>query len=49
MLVQLAEPLRELNTIFQRSREHLIAFVAIAFTSILSRRLTRKGAEKFSA
>jgi hypothetical protein len=38
-----------LNTIFQRSREHLIAFVAIAFTSILSRRLKRQAAEKFSA
>jgi transposase len=29
---------RRLNTIFERSREHLIAFVAIAFISILSRR-----------
>jgi transposase len=30
---------RRLNTIFERSKEHLIAFVAIAFISILSRRL----------
>jgi hypothetical protein len=28
---------RRLNTIFERSKEHLIAFVAIAFISILSR------------
>jgi hypothetical protein len=30
---------RRLNTIFERSKDHLIAFVAIAFISILSRRL----------
>jgi hypothetical protein len=30
-----------LNTIFERSKEHLIAFVAIASISILSRRLKR--------
>src|SRR5689334_7027002 len=32
---------RRLNTIFERSREHLIAFIAIAFISILSRRMRR--------
>src|SRR3954453_14764082 len=32
---------RRLNTIFERSKEHLIAFVVIAFISILSRRLKR--------
>ena len=32
---------RRLNTIFERSKEHLIAFVAIAFISILSRRMRR--------
>jgi transposase len=32
---------RRLNTIFERSKEHLIAFVAIAFISILARRLKR--------
>jgi hypothetical protein len=32
---------RRLNTIFERSKEHLIAFVAIALISILARRLTR--------
>jgi len=32
---------RRLNTIFERSKEHLIAFVEIAFISILSRRLRR--------
>jgi transposase len=31
---------RRLNAIFERSKEHLIAFVAIAFISILSRRLS---------
>jgi hypothetical protein len=30
-----------LNTIFERSKEHLIAFVAIAFISMLARRLKR--------
>jgi hypothetical protein len=29
---------RRLNTILERSKEHLVAFVAIAFISILSRR-----------
>jgi hypothetical protein len=32
---------RRLNTIFERSKEPLIAFVAIAFISILARRLKR--------
>jgi hypothetical protein len=38
-----------LNTIFERSNEHLIAFVAIAFISILSRRFERLVAEELSA
>jgi transposase len=37
---------RRLNTIFERSKEHRIAFVAIAFISILSRRLKRLVAEE---
>jgi transposase len=40
---------RRLNTVLERSKEHLIAFVAIAFISILSRRLTRLVAEEPSA
>jgi transposase len=32
---------RRLNTIFDRTKEHLVAFVQIAFISILSRRLKR--------
>jgi hypothetical protein len=40
---------RRLNTIFERSKEHLIAFVAIAFNSILSRRLRRLVVEELSA
>jgi hypothetical protein len=39
---------RRLNTIFERSKEHLIASVAIAFIPILSRRPKRQVAEKFS-
>jgi len=38
-----------LNTLFARSKEHLIAFVVIAFISILSRRLKRLVVEEFSA
>jgi hypothetical protein len=38
-----------LNTIVERSKEHLSAFVAIAFISILSRRLKRLVAEEISA
>ena len=40
---------RRLNTIFERSKEHLIAFVAIAFISILSRRMKRLVTEELSA
>src|SRR3984957_1834449 len=40
---------RGLNTIFERSKEHLIAFVAIAFFSILSRRMRRLVTEEVSA
>ena len=40
---------RRLNTIFERSKEHLIAIVAIAFISILSRRLKRLVVEELSA
>src|SRR5271157_2877640 len=40
---------RRLNIIFERSKEHLIAFVAIAFISILSRRLKRLVVEELSA
>jgi hypothetical protein len=38
-----------LNTIFERSKHHLVAFVAIAFISILAQRLKRIVAEDFSA
>jgi hypothetical protein len=34
---------------FERLKEHLIAFVAIAFVSILARRLKRVVAEKLGA
>jgi hypothetical protein len=37
-----------LNTIVERSKEHRIAFIAIAFISILSRRLKRLVIEEFS-
>jgi hypothetical protein len=37
-----------LNTIFERSKAHLIAFVAITFISILARRLKRLVAEELS-
>jgi transposase len=40
---------RRLNTIFERSKEHLVAFVAIAFISILARRLKRLVVEECSA
>jgi hypothetical protein len=40
---------RRLNTIFERSKDHLIAFVAIAFISILARRLKRLVVEDLSA
>jgi len=32
---------RRLNTIFERTEAHLVAFIEIAFISILSRRLVR--------
>jgi hypothetical protein len=38
-----------LNTIFERSKDHLVAFVAIAFISVLPRRLKRLVAEDLSA
>jgi transposase len=40
---------RRLNTIFERTKEHLVAFVEIAFISILSRRLARLETETVSA
>jgi hypothetical protein len=40
---------RRLNTIFERSKEHLIVFVATSFISILSRRLKRLVVEELSA
>jgi transposase len=40
---------RRLNTIFERTKEHLIAFIEIAFVSILSRRLKRLVAEELGA
>ena len=40
---------RRLNTIFERSKDHLLAFVAIAFISILARRLKRLVVEELSA
>jgi hypothetical protein len=40
---------RRLNTIFERPKEHLIAFVSIAFISILSRRLKRLVVEELNA
>ena len=40
---------RRLNIIFERSKEHLIAFVAIAFISILARRLKRLVVEECNA
>jgi transposase len=40
---------RRLNTIFDRTKEHLIAFIEIAFISILSRRLARLSTQEISA
>jgi transposase len=40
---------RRLNTIVERSKEHLIAFVEIALISILSRRRKRLIVEELSA
>ena len=39
---------RRLNTIFERTKEHLTAFIEIAFISILSRRLTRLDTQQIS-
>jgi hypothetical protein len=40
---------RRLNTVVERSNEHPVAFVAIAFISILSRRLKPLVVEELSA
>jgi transposase len=40
---------RRLNTIFERTKEHLVAFIEIAFVSILSRRLKRLATDEISA
>jgi hypothetical protein len=40
---------RRLNTIVERSKVHLIAFVEIVFISILSRRLKRFVVKELSA
>jgi hypothetical protein len=38
-----------LNTIFERTKEHLVAFIQIAFVSILSRRIKRLVTEELCA
>jgi hypothetical protein len=40
---------RRVNTIFERSKEHLVAFAAIDFISILFRRLKRLVVEEVCA
>jgi hypothetical protein len=40
---------RRLNTIFERTEGHLVAFIEIAFVSILSRRLIRLVPQEISA
>lgn len=40
---------RRLNITFERTEAHLVAFIEIAFISILSRRLVRLAAQKISA
>jgi hypothetical protein len=40
---------RRLNTIFERTEGHLVAFIEIAFISILSRRLARLAIQEISA
>jgi len=40
---------RRLNKIFERTKEHLVAFIEIAFVSILSRRLKRLVTDELSA
>ena len=37
------------HTIFERTKEHLVAFIEIAFVSILSRRLKRLASQDVSA
>jgi hypothetical protein len=37
-----------LNTIFERTEAHLVAFIEIAFISILSRRLARLASPQIS-
>ena len=37
------------HTIFERTKEHLVAFIEIAFISILSRRLARLASQQISA
>jgi hypothetical protein len=37
------------HTIFERTQEHLVAFIEIAFISILSRRLVRLGTQEITA
>ncbi len=37
------------HTIFERTEGHLVAFIEIAFVSILSRRLARLTTQKISA
>ena len=39
---------RRFNTIFEQTKEHLMAFIEIAFVSILSRRLKRLVIEELS-
>jgi hypothetical protein len=40
---------RRLNTIFERTKEHLVAFVEIVFVSILARRLKRLATSEVTA
>ena len=40
---------RRLNIIFERTERHLVAFIEIAFISILSRRLVRLATQEISA
>jgi hypothetical protein len=40
---------RRLNMIFERTKEHLVAFIEVAFVSILSRRLKRLASQDVSA
>ena len=37
------------HTIFERTKEHLVAFIEIVFVSILSRRLKRLATDELSA